>query len=527
MAVEKTVNIGVDTGDSKKKVDGVNKSLGKTGGAADTAKKKTKGLAAGFKGLGTAMKAMGIGLVIAAFVKLKDLFSGNIETARKFERLGAQLSAMFDVLRDRIEPLFLSLGKLFTDPVQSIKDFWTALKENIVNRIEALIDTFGAFGKVIKGVFTKDLALIKEGANQAKDSFVQLSTGLDDIQQSKVADTFRSITKEIKEETKAAGELTKAMQDVRDEERDMLMIRAKANKQIAESRLLAEDDTKSNEERLTALKAAVAEEQRVAQIELDIQEKKANALQAMIDLGKSSEADIQKLAEERARFIELQTASTLRQKRVAAEVGVFTAKVEKEKTDAIKEQIALEEQLAIAKEQGVKVTEEMGSKEVKAAIKINKEKLKEEEKYQAAKQKAITGAMKSIAGAIGKETAAGKALATASAIIDTYVAANKALAQGGILGIASAAGIIAAGFANVKSIQGTEIPGESGGGESASATQSSIPELGGVGGDLIPNMESILPDGANGMQPVQAYVVETDISDSQALQEELDIQATL
>jgi hypothetical protein len=54
-----------------------------------------------------------------------------------------------------------------------------------------------------------------------------------------------------------------------------------------------------------------------------------------------------------------------------------------------------------------------------------------------------------------------------------------------------------------------------------------LPEqLGGVGG-TIPNMETIIPAGANGIQPVQAYVVETDISDSQALQEELDIQATL
>ena len=47
-------------------------------------------------------------------------------------------------------------------------------------------------------------------------------TGLDEIQQSKVADTFKSITKEIKEETKAAGKLTEAMQNVRDRERDTI-----------------------------------------------------------------------------------------------------------------------------------------------------------------------------------------------------------------------------------------------------------------------------------------------------------------
>ena len=52
---------------------------------------------------------------------------------------------------------------------------------------------------------------------------------------------------------------------------------AKANKIIAESRLLAEDDTKAMTERLTALKAAVAEEKRVADLEVATQNKKVEA----------------------------------------------------------------------------------------------------------------------------------------------------------------------------------------------------------------------------------------------------------
>ena len=333
MAIDKTINLDVNTGDSKKDVDGVNKSLGKTGGAAGGAKKGLKGLSGGFKGLGLAWKAMGIGALITAFKTLKSLFTGNIETARKLERMGAFLGAAFDVVRDALEPLFVAMLDGFENPQQAIKDLWTALKQNIVNRIQGLIDGFGALGKVIKGVFKRDLDLIKEGASEAGTAFIQLGTGLDETQQkdswNKLGKQIKEITKDIAAEGNAAMRLTQIMQDVRDEERDMLLIRAKANQQIAESRLLAEDDTKSKQERLEALKNAVAEEQRVAQIELDIQEKKANALQAMIDLGKSSEEDIQKLAEERARFIDLQTGSTLRQKRVAAEVGVFTAQVEK------------------------------------------------------------------------------------------------------------------------------------------------------------------------------------------------------
>jgi hypothetical protein len=374
MAIDKTIRLKVDSKDAVKGIDKVDKGVKGIDKSSKDAKTGLGGMTKGAKGLGVAFKAIGIGLIIAAFMKLKELFSGNIETARKFEVMGAKVSAMFDVLRDRVEPLFMSLGKLFTDPVQSMKDFWTALKQNIVNRVEALIDTFGAFGKVIKGVFSRDLALIKEGANEAKDSFVQLATGLDDVQQSKVVDTFKSITKEIKEETKGVGKLTEALQGVRDEERAMLLVRAKANKIIAESRLLAEDDTKSMVERLAALKAAVEEEKRVADIELATQQKKVNALQAIIDLGKSSEEDMQELAAERAKVIELQTGSILRQKRVAAEVGTFTTQVANEEKKIEKEKLLRIQLTTQAKELNLVITEELTNKEIAALIKAEQTK---------------------------------------------------------------------------------------------------------------------------------------------------------
>jgi hypothetical protein len=50
--------------------------------------------------------------------------------------------------------------------------------------------------------------------------------------------------------------------------------------------------------------------------------------------------------------------------------------------------------------------------------------------------------------------------------------------------------------------------------------------MGGIGG-TIPNLENITGTATGEQQPVQAFVVETDISNAQALQEELDIQATL
>ena len=191
MAIDKTIKLKVDSKDAVKGLDQVDKSVKGVDKSAKGAKSGLGGMTSAAKGLGTAFKALGIGLIVAAFVKLKDIFSGNIETARRFERISAQLGAAFDVLRDRAED------------------------------------------------FIKSLIALKNPFKAFKESF----TGT---------------TAEIKEEVKAIDTLTIALQGVRDEERDMLLVRAKANKIIAESRLLAEDDTKAMTERLTALKAAVA-----------------------------------------------------------------------------------------------------------------------------------------------------------------------------------------------------------------------------------------------------------------------------
>ena len=124
----------------------------------------------------------------------------------------------------------------------------------------------------------------------------------------------------------------------------------------------------------------------------------------------------------------------------------------------------------------------------------------------------------------------GKALAVGQALINTYSAATAALAPpptgaGPIFGPIAAAGAVAAGLANVKKIVSTKLPGVSG--DSAPTASADIPttSVGGIGG-LVPNLEAISPPDIS-QQPVQAFVVENDISNSQALQEELEIQATL
>ena len=575
MSQKKTIIIDVDAKDGIEEIDKLKQGVKDTSKSAADSKGSFSKMTGGVKGLGVAFKALGVGLIVAAFTKLKDIFSGNIETARKFERINAQLGAAFDVVRDAVEPLFMSLEKLFTDPLGSLKKFAEAIQQNLINRVKGLIDTFGALGKVIKGVFTRDMDLLKEGVNDAKDGFIQLNTGLDKAQRSKLADTFRGITKEIVEETKAMGRLTEALQKVRDRERDMLTVRANANKIIAQSRLLAEDENKTMEERLVALKAAVAEEQRVADIELKIQQDKVNAMQEIIDLGKSSEEDMQNLAAERARLTELETASILKQKRVVTEIVTFERQIEAERKRAAEEkeklaqaeaerkekerqeaaalleqeQIAAAERLALEQEaallslefdksisdERLKILIDEGRKE----LAITKAKIQADKALRVTAAKDILGSISQLA---GEGTAAAKAAALAGILIDTAKGVSGAIAAGAGLpfplnlgAIATGVASVLAGIVNAKAVL-KKVPGggdgpdpqvnvstDSGGGGSAPSAP-----LGGIG-PQVPNMQAVQQETADGgaAAPTQAFVVESDISNAQALQQELEQQATL
>ena len=151
--------------------------------------------------------------------------------------------------------------------------------------------------------------------------------------------------------------------------------------------------------------------------------------------------------------------------------------------------------------------------------------LKRDKALQDNKFNVMRGALGSISNLVGMDTKKGKKLAKAMAIIDMYKGANKALGQGGVLGFAGAAGVIATGLANINKITQTRLPGEEEDDDDSTVTGGA---MGGIGAGFLPDMNVLNPPtGDLDMQPVQAFVVETDISNAQALQEELEIQATL
>ena len=136
-----------------------------------------------------------------------------------------------------------------------------------------------------------------------------------------------------------------------------------------------------------------------------------------------------------------------------------------------------------------------------------------------AKQSAMDqlSAFGNLAGALSSLAGDNREMAAASAIIDTYVGANKALAQGGAVGFVGAAAVIASGLANVKKIYETD-PGSAGGGSVGSESQTPAPQMMSGAFELTGGVEP---------EPLQAYVVSDEITASQNSLEIIRRRATI
>jgi hypothetical protein len=182
----------------------------------------------------------------------------------------------------------------------------------------------------------------------------------------------------------------------------------------------------------------------------------------------------------------------------------------------------------IAKEEAQ--TQYDSDKKVKATEQATWEMQKEKEladfkiSQQEALASAVTGALQSIASAVGEETAAGKTLAVASAIIDTYMGATKALAAGAgtPAGYINMAAILATGFANVRKMVSTPVPGAT----DTSSSAPSGPSVSIVGGSADPSAQIARSLAQQNQKPIKAYAVATDMSTQQALDRRIQQNAT-
>lgn len=145
---------------------------------------------------------------------------------------------------------------------------------------------------------------------------------------------------------------------------------------------------------------------------------------------------------------------------------------------------------------------------------------------------AVKGLFSGIAALTKENSKVAVAAQIGNAIIDTYVAANKALASAPPpYNFVAMAGVIATGIANIKKIyeqsrkMGVDTGGD--GGTSAGSTIMAGPSIGVVGGQI--NSSTQLANAINGAmsKPQRSYVIGSDVSTQQGLDRKISQNATL
>ena len=528
-----------DTGEVTKSLDEIVSGLSEVDQKLDDSAKKTskvgKGLraagrlgASGFKALGTAIAATGIGALIGILAGLAAKMAENKKIAEAFEVVVSAVGAAFNILVQRIEPFAGAVVDAFSNPVESIKKLGDAIKNNIQTRIEGLLEFIPAIGKAIKLVFEGEWA---EAGKVAADAAGKVVLGVEDITDkvSEAAEAVTEFASEYKEEVSkavaASTDLTKEQQRLRDQQRELNVEYAEARAEIEQLKQQRDDERLSIEDRIKAAERAAELDQQFAMERMQIANDEVALIEREIALQGDSIERQDRLAEARIAAAEAAESSAAVQTELMTSIyGLNQEAIAIEEEKIAKEQEAAEERKRLLDEEA-KLKEENAKKE----IADNRAVLDDRLAYANASLDALRQLNDAFAGDSEEEQKKAfqrnKAIGIAQAIINTAGAVVAAInpAVGGLgipAGLPGAALAALTGAAQVATIARSQFGG---GGSTPSAPSQTISEP----TPTTPQLDLGFLGGGAGQTGFRTYVVSSEVSNAQQANQRINDQATL
>ena len=212
--------------------------------------------------------------------------------------------------------------------------------------VKQVMDSFANLGEgIIEAVTNPKKALEDLGNGLLKFLKNPIDTVVGAFKDAK--DSATNFIEETKKEVLAMDEITKARQKAHHIERDLQVERAKANREINDIRLKAEDrENQSAAQRIVLLRKAQKIEEEITQKEIDAKTLLIEAQKQEMAQGKNTIQDKDKLAKMQAELINLDTKKLRSQRLLQTQI---TTAIREE--NRIKEEAAKEEQAKIDEEQ--------------------------------------------------------------------------------------------------------------------------------------------------------------------------------
>lgn len=220
--------------------------------------KSSKQTAISIKSVGNAIKAAGIGLLITAFAKIKDVLSQNQKFLDAFnvtmEAISIVTNDFVKLVLDNFDEVGKKMKSVFDDPKASMKSFGESFKDNVTDKFDSLVGRFtnagAGFKKLFKGDFKgsmdsfgksfKDVILsqipfgesIKENAKAIKDYATEvLETAINITELAKQSALLEEVNKGLIEKYDIQAE---KQRQIRDDETKTFAERRKANEKLGE-----------------------------------------------------------------------------------------------------------------------------------------------------------------------------------------------------------------------------------------------------------------------------------------------------
>lgn len=531
----------------------------------------------GMKTLRGAMMATGIGALVVLVGSLVAFFTKTQKGAELLEIASASLGVVMGKLTDVLSDMGEIMVSIFTDPVQAIKDFGGFLKTFVMDRVTNLMDGLGLLGSAIVKLFSGDFEGAMDDAVKSIENLAMANPLIAGtvLVVTELVDATKELVSETTKAVKAQNELTKSTQKLRQAERDLIVDEAAKLAIIAKQEVISKDITKSFADRIAANKKAQEAEASVHAQRVANAKETLRIHQEEMGLTKSLEADYQREAELIAAVTNLDTQSAKLKKKFVVEEGMLneqmaaeakaiddaellriatlkaaTQSAQQNEVDALELKYIKLNEMAMGNAETEKLLKEKQEADLLAITKKYAEEevvvidtaAEEKKAIEQATADAVKAARLGIVAAgfdalksMAKTEEGQKRLAISQILVNQGVAMSQAIAgattSATALGpgafvatplfIAQALGLVLGSFASIKGVM-----------NQAGASSGSVGTSSGGGGGgtaqlaLTPSLESFEGD-TLALPSVQAYVLQNNIADADALAQALQNQSSL
>jgi len=276
-----------------------------------------EGAAKSSKVLSFAMKAIPIFAIVGAISALIAAFAGTQRGMDAITKVTRPLAAIFDRLLGAIQEVSFwladKLGEAFENPMQAIKDLGDAILTNVINRFKAFLVAGEAISLLLDGEY-------KQAMKKGTDAVIQLSTGVTNATD-KIVEAKEAIVEFVDESIIAGLELDALIKKFERLEVASIVPLAKMKLEFQELKKIANDQLKTEEERIDALLKAEKVQREISRTEGELIQLKIDAMVLQQSLNDTTREDEKELQQLRADQINFEATA---QKKIAGLVSLRT-----------------------------------------------------------------------------------------------------------------------------------------------------------------------------------------------------------